>query len=51
MKIDEIVKGLNEILIYFAICCYSEDKEQREKVERMAKSISNAIKALEECEG
>ena len=43
---SEVITGLTEVLFYLAICCYSEDKEEREKVERMAKSVSDAIELL-----
>ena len=46
MTNEEIVSGLKETLFYLAICCYSEDKEEQEKVERMATSIHHAIEKL-----
>lgn len=42
----EVESGLKETLFYLAICCYSEDKEQQEKVERMATSVHHAIEIL-----
>ena len=47
MSLDEIVAGLKETLFYLAICCYSEDKNEREKIERMATSIHHAIEKME----
>lgn len=47
MDRDEILKGLKETVIYFAICCYSEDSEQMEKVTRMATCVNEAIKLIE----
>jgi hypothetical protein len=46
MNHEEIISGLKETLFYLAICCYSEDKEEQEKVERMATSIHHAIEKL-----
>lgn len=46
MTHEEIVSGLKETLFYLAICCYSDDKEQQEKVERMATSVHHAIEKL-----
>ena len=46
MTPEEIVSGLKETLFYLAICCYSEDKEKQEKVERMATSVHHAIEKL-----
>lgn len=46
MTHEEIISGLKETLFYLAICCYSEDKEKQEKVERMATSIHHAIEWL-----
>jgi len=46
MSLDEVVSGLKETLFYLAICCYSEDKEQQAKVERMATSVHHAIERL-----
>ena len=46
MTHEEIVSGLKETLFYLAICCYSEDKEEQEKVDRMATSIHHAIERL-----
>jgi hypothetical protein len=48
MTQEEILNGLNETLFYLAICCYSEDKEEQEKVERMATSVHHAIEKLKE---
>ena len=46
MTQEEIISGLRETLFYLSICCYSEDKEQQEKIERMATSIHHAIERL-----
>ena len=46
MTQEEIISGLKETLFFLAICCYSEDKEQQEKVERMATSVHHAIEKL-----
>ena len=46
MTQEEIISGLRETMIYLAICCYSEDKAEQEKVERMATSIHHAIEKL-----
>lgn len=42
----EILKGLTETLFYLAICCYSEDKEEQKKVERMATAVSEGEQLL-----
>ena len=42
MTKTDILKGLTEVLFYLTICCYSEDPEQRQKVERMATSVTEA---------
>lgn len=47
MTLEEVIKGLEETLFYLAICCYSPDKEQQEKVKRMATSCHHAIERLE----
>lgn len=47
MTLDEVVSGLEETLFYLAFCCYSEDKEEQEKVKRMATSVHHAIEFLE----
>ena len=46
MTHEEILSGLKETLFYLAICCYSEDKEEQAKVERMATSVHHAIEKL-----
>ena len=46
MTQEEIISGLRETLFYLSICCYSEDKEQQEKVERMATSVHHAIEKM-----
>ena len=46
MTHEEIMDGLKETLFYLAICCYSEDKAEQEKVERMATSVHHAIEKL-----
>ena len=46
MTHEEIMDGLKETLFYLAICCYSEDKEEQEKVERMATSVQHAMEKL-----
>lgn len=46
MSLDEVISGLKETLFYLAICCYSEDKEEQKKVERMATSVHHAINRL-----
>lgn len=48
MTLEQTISGLQETLFYLAICCYSEDKEEQEKVERMATSIHHAIERLKE---
>lgn len=47
VKKDSVVSGLKEVLFYLAICCYSEDKETQEKVERMAHAVNDAIELIE----
>lgn len=46
MTREEVLSGLKETLFYLAICCYSENKEQQEKVERMATSVHHAIEIM-----
>lgn len=46
MTDEEIVSGLKETLFYLAICCYSEDMNEQERVERMATSVHWAIEKL-----
>ena len=50
MTREEIINGLKETLFYLAICCYSEDKEEQEKVERMATSVHHAIEKMKGAE-
>ena len=47
MSIDEIKKGLVATIIFLAIECYSEDPEQRKKIERMGTAINGAISELD----
>ena len=46
MTHEEIISGLKETLFYLAICCYSDDKAEQEKVKRMATSVHHAIEQL-----
>ena len=46
MNLDEVISGLEETQFFLAICCYSEDKEEQEKVKRMATSVHHAIERL-----
>lgn len=39
--VKDYIKNIDEIIIYLAICCYSEDKEEQEKVKRMAYNLNN----------
>ena len=45
-KKKKTISGLTEVLIYLAICCYSPDEEQQEKVRRMGQSINDAIELI-----
>ena len=45
-KRKKTIDGLKEVLIYLAICCYSPETEQQEKVRRMGQSINDAIELL-----
>jgi len=46
MTHEEILSGLKETLFYLAICCYSDDMNEQERVERMATSVHWAIEKL-----
>ena len=50
MDTDEVRKEVGATMIHLAITGYSEDKEQRDRVERMATAISYAISMIEELE-
>lgn len=50
MDTDEVRKELGATMIHLAITGYSEDKKQRDRVERMATAISYAISMIEELE-
>ncbi len=50
MDTNEVRKELGAIMIHLAITGYSEDKKQRDRVERMATAISYAISMIEELE-
>ena len=39
--IKDYIKELEEVIIYLAICCYSEDKDEQEKVKHMAYNLNN----------
>lgn len=43
---QKTIDGLKEVLIYLAICCYSPETEQQEKVRRMGQSINDAMELL-----
>ena len=44
----DLEKGLTEVLLFLTISCYSETPGRKEKIERMATSVSDAIEALKE---
>ena len=50
MDTNEVRKELGATMIHLAITGYSEDKKQRDRVERMATAISYAIAMIEELE-
>ena len=46
-KRKELAGALTEVLFFMAFECYSEDKEQQERVLKLATAVRNAIDYLE----